>query len=98
MELVTTEQMRRLDAATIAEGTPGLELMERAGRAVAELIQSRHREACQRGVLVVAGAGNNGGDGFVIARLLAEAGFRARVALLAPMSRVRGDAETNRKR
>ncbi|MDG2304707.1 MAG: NAD(P)H-hydrate dehydratase [Candidatus Binatia bacterium] len=95
MRLVTSEQMRRLDARTIALGTPSLELMERAGQGVADRLHRRSAAACNRGVLVVVGAGNNGGDGFVIARRLATRGYRVRVALLTDASRIAGDAKAN---
>lgn len=95
MRLVTSEQMRRLDAGTIASGTPGLELMERAGKGVADRLHADHTAACKRGVLVVAGAGNNGGDGFVLARLLKSHGYRVRVAVLAATEKISGDALTN---
>jgi len=98
MRLVTSEQMRRLDARTIALGTPSLDLMEKAGRGVADRIHRRYAAACRRGVLVVVGAGNNGGDGFVIARRLVTAGYKVRVALLAPVSKLKGDAKTNCER
>ncbi len=98
MRLVTAEQMRALDGRTIELGTPSIELMERAGKGVADGIHRRFAAACRRGVLVVAGAGNNGGDGFVIARLLARRGYRVRVALLAPRSRLTPDAAANLER
>lgn len=98
MRLVTSEQMRRLDARTIALGTPAIDLMERAGKGVADRVHASHAAACKRGVLVVAGAGNNGGDGFVIARHLAGRGHRVRVALLAKAEKVGGDALTNLER
>lgn len=98
MRLVTSEQMRRLDARTIALGTPSIELMERAGKGVADRLHRDHAAACNRGVLVLVGAGNNGGDGFVIARLLAGRGHRVRVGLLAPRERVKGDALANLER
>jgi len=98
MRLVTSEQMRQLDARTIALGTPGLELMERAGMGVVERILARQAAAVRRGVLVVAGAGNNGGDGFVIARGLAQHGYRVAVALLADPEKIGGDAQTNLER
>lgn len=98
MRLVTSEQMRRLDARTIALGTPSIDLMERAGEGVADRIHGRAPAACKRGVLVVAGAGNNGGDGFVIARHLARRGYRVRVALLAAPSKLKGDAKANFER
>ena len=74
--LVSSAQMRELDRRTIELGTPGLTLMERAGKGIARYLVERQRAACRRGVLVLCGRGNNGGDGFVVARLLTKAGFR----------------------
>ena len=88
-EILTAAQMRAADAATIAAGTPGIALMEAAGRAVAEAAAV----LAPRGpVLVLAGPGNNGGDGFVAARLLAEAGRDVTLMLLGARERLRGDA------
>ncbi|PZQ48604.1 MAG: bifunctional ADP-dependent NAD(P)H-hydrate dehydratase/NAD(P)H-hydrate epimerase [Rhodovulum sulfidophilum] len=81
--------MRAADAATIAAGTPGIELMEAAGRAVAAAAAAL---APAGPVLVLAGPGNNGGDGFVAARLLAAAGRDVTLALLGDRARLRGDA------
>src|SRR5215831_14810782 len=93
--LVTSAQMRELDRRTIELGTAGAVLMERAGKGIAAYLLARWRTACRRGVLVVAGRGNNGGDGFVVARLLKAKGYRATVALLATRDRVGGDARLN---
>ncbi|KTS28611.1 hypothetical protein NS228_15035 [Methylobacterium indicum] len=88
-ELLTTDEMRRADAAAIAAGMPGLDLMRRAGAAVA----ARARAMTGSGpILVLCGPGNNGGDGFVAARLLAEAGIAVEVALLGDREALRGDA------
>jgi hydroxyethylthiazole kinase-like uncharacterized protein yjeF len=91
MRLVSAADMRALDARTIAQGTPGLVLMERAGRAAARA--ARARLGRRRGPVVVAcGRGNNGGDGFVAARLLRAEGRRVEVWLLGSEDAVRGDA------
>lgn len=97
MKAVTAEVMQELDRCTIRDyGVPGLELMERAGSHVASIIESRFGSFAQRTVLIVAGKGNNGGDGFVVARLLAEAGWSVNLFVFA--TAYAGDAETNFKR
>ena len=75
MKIVTTAQMRQLDARTVAAGTPSAVLMERAGRAVAQLAGEFLRQHNAREVLLLAGKGNNGGDAIVAARFLTAAGF-----------------------
>jgi hydroxyethylthiazole kinase-like uncharacterized protein yjeF len=87
--ILTVAEMTAADQATIAAGTPGYTLMRRAGAAVAEAIVERWR---RRPTVVLCGPGNNGGDGFVVARLLAEAGWPARVALEGDRDRLKGDA------
>lgn len=96
MIVVTAEQMRELDRLTIEQfGVPGLNLMERAGEAIAEAILKRFSAIAKRGVLIVAGKGNNGGDGFVVARLLKKKRIPCEVALLAPPNELSTDAAHN---
>jgi ADP-dependent NAD(P)H-hydrate dehydratase / NAD(P)H-hydrate epimerase len=89
-ELLTSAEMADADRLAIAGGIAGSELMESAGRAVAEAVAERHPSGSR--VVVVAGPGNNGGDGFVAARLLAERGARVEVMLLGDIGRLKGDA------
>ena len=90
-ELLTAEEMGRADALAIAAGVPGLSLMEAAGRAVADAaIDLVARKGAA--IAVLCGPGNNGGDGFVAARLLREQGYRVRVGLLGARERLTGDA------
>ncbi|MCB1372667.1 MAG: NAD(P)H-hydrate epimerase, partial [Rhodobacteraceae bacterium] len=95
LELLTAAEMARADALTIAGGVPGMTLMEAAGRAVAEATAARHPEGP---VLVVAGPGNNGGDGFVAARHLRAGGRDVRILLHGDPARLRGDAAIARER
>jgi hydroxyethylthiazole kinase-like uncharacterized protein yjeF len=82
-ELLTPAEMARADAAALAVGLPTATLMEAAGRAVARAIRARFRP-CR--TLVLAGSGNNGGDGYVATRYLEQAGWPVAVATLAPPS------------
>lgn len=88
--LLSTEQMYAADKAAIAGGVAGILLMENAGRKVAAAIMARWPRADR--VAVLCGPGNNGGDGFVVARHLAGAGYRVRLALLGDVARLSGDA------
>jgi hydroxyethylthiazole kinase-like uncharacterized protein yjeF len=90
LELLSAEEMSRADRLAIAGGVAGLTLMENAGRAVAEEAL-RLAQPGQR-IAVLCGPGNNGGDGFVAARLLRERGFLVSVALLGAREALKGDA------
>lgn len=96
IQALSRAQVRRLDAIAIEElGIPGVVLMENAGRGAAEIIAAIFRERGASRVVVFCGAGNNGGDGFVIARHLSNAGLVVRVYLTAAESTLRGDAAIN---
>uniref|UniRef100_A0A7V4G7E4 Bifunctional NAD(P)H-hydrate repair enzyme n=1 Tax=Desulfobacca acetoxidans TaxID=60893 RepID=A0A7V4G7E4_9BACT len=95
MKLVTASEMRELDRRTIQDlGVPSLVLMENAGRGTYQVIR-REFPHLAGPVAVLAGRGNNGGDGFVVARYLANAGIPVMVFLLAARDQVQGDARVN---
>lgn len=96
MDLVTARQMQQMDRKTIEDlGIPGLVLMENAGRGATGVLLDMLRDQSLKTVGVLAGRGNNGGDGFVIARYLACRGIPVAVYLLCDMTAVCGDAKTN---
>ena len=89
MEILTTAEMERADRLTIAAGTPGFALMMSAGQAVAEAAMALVEDGP---IVVVAGPGNNGGDGFVAAAELAARGREVSVILLCERDSLQGDA------
>jgi NAD(P)H-hydrate epimerase len=96
MRVLNSAQMRQADRRTIDEiGVPALVLMENAGREVAAAIEAAHPEWLEGRVTVLSGRGNNGGDGFVVARTLRERGVDVGVVLIGRAAEVRGDARTN---
>lgn len=94
--VMSRDQVRSVDRWAIEEiGLPGIALMENAGRSCAEFVMDRlGRNAICR-ICIFCGAGNNGGDGYVIARHLRNAGHMVRVVLCGNRERVRGDARIN---
>ncbi|MEW5702352.1 MAG: NAD(P)H-hydrate dehydratase [Candidatus Zixiibacteriota bacterium] len=99
--ILTPEQMRAVDGRAIqGMGIPGLTLMEDAGRGIATRIRERlfDGECRDKRIGIVCGRGNNGGDGFVIARYLAEAGASVSIHLLGSIESLSGDARVNADR
>lgn len=90
LTLLEPAEMAEADRLTISAGTPGIDLMENAGYAVADDVSVRHPQGTR--VAVLCGPGNNGGDGFVVARVLAARGFVVRLGLLGALSALKGDA------
>jgi NAD(P)H-hydrate epimerase len=96
MRVLNAAQMREADRVTIEEiGISSLVLMECAGRQVVSAIQQTFSDLAFLRVAVLCGPGNNGGDGFVVARTLLQTGYEASVFLIGPVSDVRGDARVN---
>ena len=96
MLLVTAEQMQAMDGHTINTlGIPGLVLMENAGRGAFDFLMEELSPDTETLTAVIAGRGNNGGDGFVMARYLMEAGIPVTIFLLSTAHRLQGDAKTN---
>ena len=93
--ILSVAEMYAADKAAERAGIVSLKLMEAAGAAVARLVQDRWPV---QPVAVLCGPGNNGGGGFVVARLLAEAGWPVRLGLLGPIAELSGDAAENAKR
>lgn len=96
MKLVTAEQMRGLDNAAINTfKIPSLELMENAGRRTVEIMLDKYGEPQGKKVAIFVGPGNNGGDGLVIARLLAARMASPIVFLCIPAEKLKCDAAVN---
>ena len=94
--LLSVEEMYRADAGAEKAGVPTLDLMEAAGAGVVRELTRRWPSPCP--VAVLCGPGNNGGDGFVIARLLQGAGWPVRLSLLGKPENLKGDAAINAER
>ena len=96
MRILNAAQMREADRATINDvGIPSIVLMENAGRQVVAALESLYDDLAERRVAIVAGKGNNGGDGFVVARTLYQRGVETSVFLVGRVAEVKGDARTN---
>src|SRR5436309_14933270 len=96
MRVLNSAQMREADRRTIDEiGIPSLVLMENAGRQAVAAMEAMYSDLSERRVAVLCGRGNNGGDGFVVARTLLQRGVDVSVFLVGQVSEVRGDARTN---
>jgi len=90
IELLSNAEMTQADRLAISGGVAGIDLMERAGRAVADVVATRHPIGNR--VVILAGPGNNGGDGFVAARVLSQRGFQTRLLLAGKADHLKGDA------
>src|SRR5438270_12031931 len=96
MRVLNAAQMREADRRTIEDiGIPSLVLMENAGRQAVAAMEAMYSDLSERQVAVLCGRGNNGGDGFVVARTLVQRGVDVSVFLIGRVSEVRGDARTN---
>jgi hydroxyethylthiazole kinase-like uncharacterized protein yjeF len=96
MRVLNAAQMRDADRRTIEEvGIPSLVLMENAGRQAVAAMEAMYTDLVERRIGVLCGRGNNGGDGFVIARTLAQRNADVAVFLFGRVADVRGDARTN---
>ena len=99
MKVVTVDEMRTIDRRTIEEAEiPGLDLMERAGQGVVQSAVELLGNSRGKVVIIFCGKGNNGGDGFVVARLLAQAEARPKVYLVGRKEELKGDTLENLRR
>src|SRR5919108_3220171 len=96
MRVLNTRQMREADRRTIEEiGIPSIVLMENAGRQTVAAMEAAFEDLATSHVGVLCGRGNNGGDGFVVARTLVQHGIDTAVFLLGSVAEVSGDARVN---
>ena len=96
MRILNAAQMREADRRAIDDiGIPSLVLMENAGRQAVAAMEAMYSDLSDRRVGVLCGRGNNGGDGFVIARTLAQRGVDVAVYVIGRVADVRGDARVN---
>src|SRR5438067_3985775 len=96
MRVLNAAQMREADRRTVEEiGISSLVLMENAGRQTVAAMEAMYGDLLERQVAILCGRGNNGGDGFVVARTLAQRNVDVSVFLIGRVSDVRGDARTN---
>jgi hydroxyethylthiazole kinase-like uncharacterized protein yjeF len=94
--VMTRDEVRAFDSRAINTlGIPGVVLMENAGRSCAELIKEELSKIAVPRVCIFCGTGNNGGDGYVIARHLLNSGFKVAVAVCGDRNKIKGDAKTN---
>lgn len=96
MRVLTSGEMREVDRRTIEDvGLPAIVLMENAGRQVVAAMEAEFRDLAQQRVAVICGRGNNGGDGFVVARTLRQRGVDVAVFVVGPVAEIRGEARIN---
>src|SRR5712672_4822547 len=96
MRVLNSAQMREADRRTVDDiGIPSLVLMENAGRQAVAAMEAMYSDLLERQVAILCGRGNNGGDGFVVARTLAQRGVDVSVFLIGQVADVRGDARVN---
>ena len=94
--VMTRDEVRAVDGWAInTVGVPGVALMENAGRSCAELIKEKISDVARPKVCIFCGTGNNGGDGYVIARHLLNSGFRVAVVICGEKIKIKGDAKAN---
>ncbi len=96
IKFLTREEVRSADSWAINElKVPGVVLMENAGRNFSEILLEKIKDVKDPEVLIICGSGNNGGDGYVIARHLLREKVRAEVVVCADREKIKGDADTN---